>query len=883
MFIVNKMPSVIRCSGSLLMLIAIFIACPLLAEVNIVTPVAERLSADRSLEKSTQPVYFHISRQSLSAALHQFARQAKIQILFSPELVTGRYSHPLFGYHSVEQALMILLTCEKLAIAFNSQAAAIKAAAKPMIPCQQPAPEQNTEKVPLVYSHPISEMVVTARRRKQNPQSLGGAINVIQASDIRQAFLAAPKEIANYSASVTAKNVLNKAAPIFSIRGISNTAYTSNSVSPVGIYMDDLFIPSHSMLNFPLLDIERIEILKGPQGSLFGRNTTAGAIHFVSQKPVPDEEAEIQLGIADHDTASLRLIAGGHLFQQLSGRLALYRHRQKDGYFTDMHSADSDQAGVDAGETLQWALRAGLRWYSESLDVYWNVHAGKEQSDNEPWVGIGTRNGAAVSAVSQELPHPLLYLQPCYPLQTTALEKFMDQCVNLLGYRDPYPDLRQGEFSYRPELNNRNLGSVLTVNAILPHAEFSTVSAYEKNQSLIEEDFDGGPFVIGDTAYANDLHIVSQEFRWLSRAPLLGKTDWMLGTLFYLDNIQVRDVYGYRDRVNHDVSVSFDQSTRSWAFWGHTETRLGDHWNIIAGLRYTLDKIHFDGGTRMINPGPGFVGEATFFSSEPLLADDQSRSSEFTGKLGLEYRYSNSVLLYSNYHRGYKAGVWNGMWTIKPGDHTPTNPEFINAYELGFKSQWIHNTVQLNAAAYYYDYKDMQVFSEASDSRFTVANVKDTDICGLELDIVWLPSDNIRLQSALSYNRARINGSVGTQVFKSAVVPNAPAWSFNTLLRYQTVPVPDLIMFLQMDAAYQSDIFFSLDNHKAVSEGDYTIANFNMGIAAADHRWRLSFWVKNLNDKDYFTEILHSGSAGLISAQVGSPRTLGVEFSYRWQ
>lgn len=822
-------------------------------------------------------VYFRISEQSLAAALQQYARQAKVQILFSAELVKGLSSRALFGYYPREQALRRLLACKGLDVVFSNGAAAIKRAANDSPECQRDEIEE-ARVVAKAELPTISEIIVTAQRRAQRPQDIGIAITTFQGSDINALGYQKAMDMAAQTPSVTIKNVLNKAAPIFSIRGIGNTAFTSNSVSPVGVYVDELFVPSHSMLNFSLFDIERIEVLKGPQGTLFGRNTTAGTVNYITRRPDQAFDARTRITLADHDVRVLDLAVGGGLSETLSGRVALKGNYQGRGFFTNKINGTSD----DLGETNRLALRASLLWQLEELEVYWNFHGGRDRSENEPWVGIGSQDPTGLSVGTTELPGGALYKNSCSELDTTRIDHFIRHCVNILGYRDPYPDPRKGEFSREPRLQGDSLGSILNFSYILDFATLSSISAYEASDSLIEEDFDGGPFAIGDSSYGNDIRVLSQEFRLTSRTPALGSMDWVLGLLYYRDDMQVRDLYGYRDRVNHDVSVAFDQQTRSWALWGHSETQLGYHWTLVAGLRYTADKISFDGGTRVVNRDSDFTGEATFFSSDPLLVDDNNHSTEFTGKLGLNYTPTDEVMLYTSVNRGYKAGVWNGFWTTRQGDHTFTDPEYIDAVEAGFKLMLMDSTLLFNGAYYLYDYTDIQLFANLPDGRFTVFSAGKAKVKGSELELWWRPALGWNIKAGAAYNRSKVSGGVGLTLYDDVSAPNTPKWSFNALVRHQRPLFVGVEGFMQLDFAYQDEVYFSLDNQKAVSEQAYLIGNLHLGIIGRDKRWDLTLWIKNLADKAYFTEILRSSSAGAVSAQVGPPRTYGATFSYYW-
>ena len=165
--------------------------------------------------------------------------------------------------------------------------------------------------------------------------------------------------------------------------------------------------------------------------------------------------------------------------------------------------------------------------------------------------------------------------------------------------------------------------------------------------------------------YSNEVSLFSQELRLASNEPLFGKMNWMVGAIYYVDSQHITDIYGYRDRVNHDVTVDFEQDTTSIAVYAHTDTQLTDRLSLIVGIRYTEDEITFDGGTEITDRDDDYTGETTFFSETPVTVKNGiSTSEEVTGKLGLNYDISDDVMVYGSYSQGYKAGVWNGFWAL---------------------------------------------------------------------------------------------------------------------------------------------------------------------------------------------------------------------------
>lgn len=726
----------------------------------------------------------------------------------------------------------------------------------------------------------LQEIVVTAQKREQNAQNVGIAITAFSADTIRQLGVSEPKDLGHFTPNLTVKNVLNKSAPVFTIRGIGNAAFTSNSVAPVGVYVDELFLPTNTMMSFSVFDTERVEVLKGPQGTLFGRNTTAGAVSFTTKKPrVGETDGYAKIGFGNYSTIDFETAGTVTLNDNTAVRLAAKWNRQGQGTFTNRINNTSDDVGK--GDTL--ALRASLVTKLNDLDIYLNVHGGRDRSENEPWVGIGRAALDNPTGPAPELPGVggLQYRNLCHPLATTSIWTFINDanCVNRVGYHDPYPDPRVGEFSGNPKVTSDSFGALLKLNLDLGAASLTSVTALEQLDKTTSEDFDGGPYRIGDTSYHNQINVFSQELRLTSAHSIADRIDWIAGGLYYRDRQHVTDLYGYRDRVNHDVLVDFVQTTESIAGYLHTETRITDSLKLNAGVRLTHDRVAFDGGTSVVNKDSDFTGAVTFFSVDsPILTDSAISSTELTGKVGLDFKVAPDILLYASYSHGYKAGVWNGTWATVPGEHSGTKPEFIDAYEAGFKSELFNRHLRLNGAVYHYDYKDMQLFVDLPDGRFTVFNAGKATVNGAELEFTGLITDHFELRGGVGYTDAKVTAAVAGINFPDAVPANTPKWTYNVIGRYTGDLTGSLSYHVQASYSWQDMVFFSLDNLKASSQDAYGLIDLRAGIDS-DKGWSLEGWVKNAANKTYFTEILASGSASLISGQIGAPRTYGVSLS----
>jgi len=854
-------------------------------------------------KKMNEKYEFNIQAQPLSTSLNKLSDIAKISFLFPYDLVKSKRGNAIQGNYTVEQALTMLLKGSNLeGDLSNKKAFLIKPLSKNNND-QQGNKQVNTQKTllasifTLMFSSTviaeeaqeakevekkekgkIEVIVVTSQKRQQNQQKVGIAVTAFSEDMLETLGVEQPIDVAQHTPNLNVKNVVNKSAPIFTIRGIGNAAFTSNSVAPVGVYTDELFLPTNNMMSFSVFDVERVEVLKGPQGTLFGRNTTAGAVSFITKRPSDVSEGNFSLTLGNYGTVYAEAAYGGALTDNLSTRVASKWTYQDKGTF------ENTLTGNTIGATDTFGVRAGFLLELDDAEIYWNIHGGRDRSENEPWIGIGRSALDNPTGPAPEIPglNGLQYRNNCLDRASNDIMAFVNDtnCVNRLGYHDSNHDLRVGEFSKEPKIEADSFGAL--INATIDYDTFTltSITGYETLDKTVGEDFDGSPFVIGDGNYTNDVLLFSQELRLASLTPFMDKIDWMVGAIYYQDSQHITDIYGYRDRVNHSVTVDFEQETKSIAAYAHTETRLTDKLTLIAGVRVTEDEVSFDGGTRVTDKDDDFTGDITFFSvDEPITVENEKlTSTEWTGKLGLNYDISDDIMVYGSYSQGYKAGVWNGFWAVTEGDHSSTAPEYIDAYEVGIKTMMLDSSLRVNAALYLYEYSDMQLFADLPDGRYTIFNAGEADVSGGEVEINWFPTDNIEFRGGLGYTNSEISAEVGLLSFTGAQAANTPEITYNLMTRYFWEVNGNTNAFVQADYVYQDDVYFSLDNLQAISQKGYGLIGFRAGfdMDIDGQWWSVSAWIKNAVDEEFFTEILTSGSAGVVSGQIGSPRMFGI-------
>ena len=733
----------------------------------------------------------------------------------------------------------------------------------------------------------LEEIVVTAQKREQNLQDIGIAVTALSGERLEALGVAQPIDIHAQVPNFNIKNEVGKSTPTLTLRGIGVGAFSHNSASPVGVYLDEVFLPSTAQMSFAVYDVERVEVLRGPQGTLFGRNTTAGAVSFLSRKPTELFEASLKAGLGNSESASLDGYISGPLAPGVAGRLAATYRRQGKGFFFNRLS------GEHIGGVERLGIKASVQWDIAAPASFWaQAWMGRERSENDPWVAIGTADRNLPTA-NPHFPGGQLFATDCAPLDVTPTRYFRENCVTRNGYRDPDGDMFAGEWSRNSVLDADAFGGVARLDVEWRNSTLTSVTGFNSMDKATEEDFDGSPFALGDNRYGTDIRVFSQELRIASNAPLAGRTDFVAGVFYYRDDQSENDLYGYADRANHDVKLAYDQGTTSLGVFAHTETWLSDAWRLTAGARHTDDAIGFSAETSIENVQPGgpqpVFGPFTFitlFGEYGTLANPRAISAindtldtrEFTYKVGLDYRPGDNRLLYGSYSRGYKSGGFVGFWTTSSEEYGPFDAETVDAVEAGFKSTLAGGAMTLNAALFNYRYEDAHIFGFTPGGAFTILNAGEGDFSGGEIELQWRAAEALEIIAGAGY----INAELVISGAEPVLPGNSPEFTFNGMLRYRANLPKRLRLTAQTDFSWQGEVFFDATQRAAVSQDAYWLVNARLALANASDSWELAAWVRNLADKEYFGQIFRSKTAAALSATAGNPRTFGIEATLRF-
>lgn len=679
----------------------------------------------------------------------------------------------------------------------------------------------------LAQAGTIEEIVVTVQKREQNLQEVAVAVTAFTGLDLLDQGITQAKDIASQTPNLLTKNAVGNTAPIFSIRGVSLNDFATNGTQPVGVYVDEVYLVNNSQLSFQVFDVERVEALKGPQGTLYGRNTTAGAVNFISKRPTDDFDANVTLTVGNYETFNVEGAISGSLGENLSGRFSFASENWGQGFFTNTVSND-DHGAV---ERLGW--RGQLQWDTPAATWLLKMHGGRDASDNWYYSLLANESG---------LPEG-----------------------DLIVAADPVDgDIYRGAFNSYPKIENESSGVSLTVDWDRDGFSIRSISAYEALDYGRQEDFDSTTFSAGNNDYSGELTTYSQELRITSTGER--DWDWIVGAFYGADELSEVDVF---DETDHPFFLGlvldeiYNQETTTLAIYNHNEIHLTDTWTATAGMRLTDEERTFDGGT---------IGFAE--------VNNTVSYSELTGRLGLDYSFADNAMGYVSYARGYKTGGFTGFFVFDPAEKDPYNPEFINAYEVGFKSDLANRLLRLNGAAFRYDYEDLQAFAGV-DGFFRIFNVESVRVTGAEFDAWWVPAESLDIKVGIGLLNTEVTKSSLPDVAVGNRLGNAPELQFNTSISYEKPIDNGNILRASLSTSFQDDVNYSITGNPNQIQAAYWLTNARLSIVLAHGRWSVSIWGKNLGNEEYFGEIFSDGALA-----VGFPaarRTVGLTASLGWE
>jgi iron complex outermembrane recepter protein len=741
----------------------------------------------------------------------------------------------------------------------------------------------------------IEEVIVTAQKRQQHLQDTPVSVTAFSGRAIEALGFRQSVDIADQTPnfSVGYPNG-DTGVPAMFIRGVGLNDFAVLNQGPIASYVDEVYISSNAAQIFQLLDVERVEVLRGPQGTLYGRNATGGAVNYHSRMPGEEWDGWGRASYGRWNSTKLEGAIGGPLNDKVGIRAAVLK-TDSDGWLKNRFTGN-DQQGVDE---LAWRLlvRADP---AERFDLVLNVHGGRTRSDSVQYRHLGT------------WPEPFHFDENCPDSAIRA-----GDCVDILGYSEradfvnpidgseasAVPGYREGNYDFESKNDTDFWGIALTLNWQLGNEMVLTsITGYDDVDDARPEETDASPAdvltgVLGveQTTFSQELRLSQQRDNW----------NWLVGAYYLNDEADDRtsfdilrllrpafigvddpDVCGplvpagnptgfCPDQFVFEQQSATRQEIESFSLYGDVSFDLSDAWRISIGLRYTDESVEHDAAFFFAEPSAG---------NPPITAArNKTDFDNLSGRVVVDWTPIDDLLLYASVATGFKGG---GIQSTTDGSF-PYDEEELVSYEAGFKWTTAGGRLRFNGSAFLYDYSDLQVFQfvilgDPPTPVSVLTNASDAEIYGAELELQWLPVPELRINLGLGLLNTEYKDFVDDlgNDFSGNKITLAPDLSFNGLAQYD-VALPVGTLTLQLDWSYRDDVFFDSLNNPLLSQSSYWLWNSRAAWSSPDGRWEAAAWGRNLANERYLSYAFDLSFFGFHEQMLGTPRMYGVELTYR--
>lgn len=753
----------------------------------------------------------------------------------------------------------------------------------------------------------IEVISVTSQKRIQSIQDVGISLSAFNGDSLREQGINNPTDIDKVMPNFAVRNVGGGGVPVVIMRGIGLQSVRINDSPTSSFFIDEVYQTSIASAEFSMYDLERLEVLMGPQGGLYGRNTIGGAIQIISAKPEIDGDftGYADLGFSSFSTTELEFGVNVPVSDKSAMRISGRIDSSGD---KDYYSIPND---VNHGESDRWGLRMQYLYQPTSnVDLLFKVHGGNDETELPLQRALGIYNNIG-NGEAYGLPNVSLGLISGLLGGGSAglCQSILDgngsnpeTCATLTGVTpndygldgsDKHASATGGTLSY---LENEWVGASLIANIDFDFGTLTSITAYDSIDYFRYIDSDATLIEFQDIDYGSDITFYSQEFRLAGQES--DSLNWIIGASVSHDKI-VEDsslrggegILPFAFAGGTHSNQDYTQETDAFSIYGHADYALAPTVNLITELRYTDETKSFYGGST--------VGYSDGSEAPLITVDDEVDFTALSGKVGLIWRFDEQAMLFTNISRGFKTGGFFGGFATDADELAPFDEETILAYEVGFKSDLFDNTLRINGSAFIYDRQDVQLNAADPEGLIRIArltNIGDVDTHGAELEVIWAATEDLTFQMGLGYTDAKIAKSdfiansvlplLGSAPLEGLNLPNYSKFSSNLLARHEHELGSNYFGMLQLEYSYRSEQDLSLITNAEIEdpifkEGAISLANIRYSISDADEQWKVMAYIDNALDEEYRVEARGDGLYG-VRERYALGRTAGVKFTYNW-
>jgi iron complex outermembrane receptor protein len=738
----------------------------------------------------------------------------------------------------------------------------------------------------------LEEVLVTAEKRTQSINDVPLSVAALAGDDIEVGKITNLNDVAFRTPGLTF-NQFNVGEPRIYIRGIGNSSDSAASDPAVGVFLDEVYIGRTGGVGFDLFDLERIEILRGPQGTLYGKNTNGGAINIVTSRPSHETEFRVRASMGSDALRHLQGLANGSLSDSVAGKL-VFSYRERDGFgrnviapgdintsgdFSASRLIGGDIGAAGAGQNLDdltnFSLRGQLLF---DLNERASLLVGADFSRNET-------NGTCRSI--KNLDKAIAGLTP-----------FWELGIPDAAQRDDRACATQFDTGQERDVS----GVMARLEVDLGAMQLTSITAARRSEFDLVDDLTGIPLNDLDapsppgvplppgsfTAPGNVVDASSEKASQWSQEVRLSQTterlNWVLGA-FYMEEEVDREEEFYTQYSTllqglglaglGNVLFTQDNTTESLAFYGQVDYDITPQLTLTYGARWAEDKKDItQNAIDLLGTVPSGVPLILPPFEAPVSASDSW--SEVTHKLSLTYRPTEDIMLYATYSEGFKSGAFQSQTNLASVAREPVDPELVENIELGVKSGWWNNRVQLNLSYYDMDYSDLQIFELNSRFLLTLLNAE-AQSKGVEATLDMAPTENLTLSASYNWSDATFDRFINSNNLDLSGndLPFAPDQALTLVANYRFGLANGSVLDVGASYNWKDDYFFGPQNRERERQESVALIDANVTWHSRDGSFSVDVWGKNLDDELQLSNQIVDPT-GVTSEFYMPPRTYGV-------
>jgi len=714
----------------------------------------------------------------------------------------------------------------------------------------------------------IEEVIVTAQKKAESLQDIPLSVSALSSNELGALKLHDTTEIAAQIPNVQVATPYSDSQPAFSIRGISMSDFSQNQSSPIAMYVDEVYKGVGALQALQLFDLERIEVLRGPQGTLYGKNATGGAVNIISRLPELNgvTQGDVSVGLGNFKRKESRgALEFSNADHALGARVA-FTLSEADGWVGNQVMARGNSSAF-----RDYAVRLSGR-YQPSNNLETVLRLSKSRSkQKEGHEVLATNIGAGGVGF-------------------------------FTGYDRAELDYFDGELDRQGGNSIDNTNASLSVNwDINEQLTLTSVTSYDEGEWNTEEDADGSPYNILHIDFGSEVTSIAQDLRLSSNFG--GDFNFLLGLYGHREdldaNVAQRLYYSFAG--DNDGSGTLDcfedlvtgcradndfnqiKSSLAAYFQGHYD--ISPEMTFTFGLRFTKD----DNEINHYNASLGYLDPATHTEMVNAIPTISGYQNEITDRnwgtrFALDYALSSDITSYISFTTGYRGSAFNGQAYYDESEITIAAPEEVDAWEIGLKSDLLDRRLRINAALFHYAYENQQFLDVTPNFLSVLVNADKSSVQGGEIEITAIPHPTLDLRMGLGYLDAQYDKLQlrGNDLSGNELI-NAPSLNFNAMINWRFLEMEMGHVYLTLDTSYTGGQYFDAFNNRNTRQEAYWLSNIRVGFQSQNEQLEIAFWAKNLADKEYVSFMTDLQDLfNFDYAHRGRTRTFGLDAHYRF-